>query len=111
MKKYILLIAVLSFPVLVGCGGGVKEEAIQVKPIDPMDQVKQTLDRYAKGEPITSEVTSFDYMVNQLREKDAAKADILQKGLDELKDPKKTTKAQLPGKAKDLMSKLGLKPS
>jgi outer membrane murein-binding lipoprotein Lpp len=106
MKKLVVLAIVLGCAAILGCGSRVKEETIQVKPIDPMDQVKQTLERYAKGEPMTSEVTSFDYMVNQLKEKDPAKADILAKGLEDLK---KAPKGQLAGKAKELMTKLGIK--
>ncbi len=90
-----------------GCsGGGVKEELIEVKPIDPMVQVKSTLSNYAKGKPLTSEVTGFDSMVAEVRKTDAAKADILKAGLDDLK----ATKGSPAAKAKELMKKLGLDP-
>jgi len=87
-----------------GCGGAVKEETIEVKPQDPMLQVKNTLSNYAKGQPVTSEVTSYDYMVNEVRKVDPAKADILKAGLDDIK-----AKPKNPGpRAKELMKKLGI---
>ena len=89
-----------------GCSVGVKEELIEVKPIDPMVQVKSTLSNYAKGMPLASEVTSYDYMVAEVRKTDAAKADLLKAGLDELK----ATKGSPAAKAKELMKKLGLDP-
>ncbi|MBX3400994.1 MAG: hypothetical protein KF873_19855 [Gemmataceae bacterium] len=87
-----------------GCGGGPKEEMIPVKPIDPMAQVKSTLQNYAKGQPLGSEVTSYEYMVNELQKADPAKAEILKAGLDELQKVKGSPAA----KAKELMKKLGI---
>jgi hypothetical protein len=90
---------------IAGCGPGrVKEENIEIPPQDPMIQVKTTLDRYAAGQPVTSEVTSFDYMVEEVRKVDPAKADILKAGLDDIKK----TKGSPAAKAKELIRKLGL---
>jgi hypothetical protein len=89
----------------VGCGGGgVKEQTIEIKKSDAMLQVKATLDNYARGQPIASEVTSFDYMVEEVRKVDPAKADILRAGLDDIK----TTKGSPAAKARALLKKLGL---
>ena len=41
----------------VGCGGGAKEESIPIKSTDPMAQVTSTLQAYARGQPLGSEVT------------------------------------------------------
>jgi hypothetical protein len=92
------------FIAAVGCCGGPKEESIPVKAVDPMVQVTSTLQNYAKGQPLGSEVTSYEYMVNEVRKVDAAKADILKAGLDELQKVKGSPAA----KAKELMKKLGI---
>src|SRR5262245_36120373 len=89
----------------VGCGGGrVKEETITVQNVDPMAQVRATLMNYVNGMPLASEVTSFDYMVEEVRQVDPAKADMLTAGLDDLKNTKGSTAA----KARALLKKLGL---
>ncbi len=97
----------LLFPMVLfalGCGGGPKEESIPIKPIDPMAQVKSTLQNYAKGQALGSEVTSYEYMVTELQKVDPAKAEILKAGLDELQKVKGSPAA----KAKELMKKLGI---
>ena len=81
-----------------------RSETIAVKAGGPMDQIQATLGRYAKGQPMASEASNFDIMVSNLRKTDAAKADILKAGFDDLK----TTKGSLVPKAKELMKKLGL---
>ncbi|QEL14726.1 hypothetical protein [Limnoglobus roseus] len=97
-----LLAVLVTLAGAVGCGGP-KEESISVK-VDPMVQVKSTLERYANGQPLGSEVTSYDYMVNEVRKVDAAKADILKAGLEDIQK----TKGSPAAKAKDLMKKLNL---
>ncbi|MBW3599622.1 MAG: hypothetical protein KY475_20410 [Planctomycetes bacterium] len=42
---------------------------------------RAVLQRYAEGQPRGSEVTSFPYMVEQVRASDPARADILEQGL------------------------------
>ncbi len=106
MTAFRNLTAVLLVAGLVGCAGGVKEESIEVKPTDPMMQVRSTLQNYVNGMPLTSEVTGYDLMVAEVRKTDAAKADILKAGLDDLK----ATKGSPAAKAKELMKKLGLDP-
>jgi len=92
----------------IGCGGGpVQEEIIEVKNNDPLRQVKQTLMNYVKGQPLTSEVASFDYMIEDVKKVDPAKAAILKVGLDDIK----TTKGSPAAKAKALLKKLGLDES
>ncbi len=87
----------------IGCGNSAKEESIPVK-VDPMLQVSSTLQRYAAGSPLGSEVTSYEYMVNEVRKVDAEKADILKAGLDDIQKVKGSPAA----KAKELLKKLGL---
>ena len=99
------LVLVLALLTVIGCGGGPKEEAIPIKPAtDPMVQVKSTLQNYVKGQPLGSEVTSYEFMVNEVQKVDPAKAEILKAGLDELQKVKGSPAA----KAKELMKKLGI---
>ena len=95
-----LLLAVL----VTGCGPRIKEELINVPESDPMDRVKATLQNYAKGQPLTSEVSGFDAMVEEVRKVHPTKADAVKKGLDEIKAVKGSPKA----KATELLKKLGL---
>ncbi|MFO1040474.1 MAG: hypothetical protein U0941_01735 [Planctomycetaceae bacterium] len=90
---------------VIGCGhGGVKEETIQVKAAnDPLHTPKSILQRYAEGQAFGSEVSSFPAMVESVRKVDKERADILEKGLDELQ---KASEAERPAKAKELLSKL-----
>lgn len=99
-----LLLGVLLAGLAAGCGGGVKEETIPIRKQDPMTQVKAVLQNYARGQPLASEVTSYDYMIEEVRKVDPAKAEILKTGFDELKKVKGSPAA----KAKELLKKLGL---
>ena len=86
-----------------GCGGAVKEEQIQVKAAaDPLANAKTALQRYADGQPLGSEVTTFDFMVEELKKVDPAKADILKAGLDGIK----ATPQGAAAKAKETLGKL-----
>lgn len=100
LSKIVFCLAVIA---LAGCGGGVKEEVIEVKT-SQLTQIKDTLDRYAKGQPVMSEVTSFPYLVSEMKQVDPAKALILEKGLAEIE--KNPTQAK--AKATELLQQLGL---
>lgn len=91
---------------MAGCG--VREEAIKIVNHNPLEQVKSTLQNYVNGQALTSEVTSFEYMVNEVRKSSPEKADILKVGLDDLKT---ASGAALKSKAKALMTKLGIEVS
>lgn len=90
---------------IVGCGhGGVKEEKIQVKSTnDPLHVPKSILQRYADGQPFGSEVSSFPAMVETVRKVDKERAEILEKGLEDLQ---KSSEGERPAKAKELLAKL-----
>jgi hypothetical protein len=106
-RSWLILSGACLAVMATGCGpgGGAKEETIAVKqPIDPMNQVKATLDNYVKGQPLGSEVTSYPYLVNEVRKSDPAKADILEKGFADLQKSKDKPAA----KAKELLKQLGL---
>jgi hypothetical protein len=89
-----------------GCGGGgsVKEEQIEVKASnDPLSQPRAVLQRYADGQPLSSEVTMFPGMVAEVRKTDPTRADVLEQGL---ADIQKAAPGARPKLAKDLLDKL-----
>jgi len=98
-----VLVGLALAALALGCGSG-KDENIPVKAPDPMLQVKSTLQNYVKGQPLASEVTSYDYMIGEVRKSSPEKAEVLKAGLDDLK----TTKGSPATKAKALLQKLGL---
>lgn len=89
---------------LAGCGqkDTPKIETFQAPQVDPLVEVRTILTNYANGMPVTSEAESFPELVARVREKDPAKADLLEKGLSEIKaQPQKAA-----SKAKELLQKL-----
>jgi hypothetical protein len=98
-----LLLSLAVIAGVVGCSP-VKEEQITVKPqADALAPARSLLESYANGQPMTSEVTQFPKMVEDVRAVDPAKADILQKGLEDLQ---KSAPNARPAKARDLLKKL-----
>jgi len=96
------MLAVTTF----GCGPSGSQKPMDIKvpaQNDALAQPISLLERYAAGQPMTSEVTSFPAMVEALRKTDSAKADILQAGLDELQ---KAPPGARPAKAKEILGKL-----
>ena len=88
-----------------GCGGGVGEKSYEKKQDPPLEQAKVILQRYADGQPMTSEVSNFPTIVEEVRKTDPAKADILQKGFDDLQKHKNEP-SHLKEKSKELLKKL-----
>jgi len=87
-----------------GCGSAVKEEQIEIKTAnDPLFQPRSILQRYADGQALGSEVTSFPKMVEDVRATDPARADVLEKGLQELQQADPSAR---PAKAKTLLEQL-----
>lgn len=100
------LLAGLVLTVLAtGCGDERrKEEQIDVKTAnDPLHAPRSILQRYAAGQPLGSEATSFPHMVEEVRKVDPNRAAILEKGLEEIQ---KAAPAARRGKAKELLAKL-----
>jgi hypothetical protein len=89
---------------LAGCGmsGTPKVETVTAPAPDPIARVKTMLTNYANGAPVTSEASSFDQLAAQVKEKDAAKGEIVEKGLQDIKAHPNAAKA----KATDLLKKL-----
>jgi hypothetical protein len=79
-------LAVASCAGFVGCQSGTpKVETYAPAADDPLAEAKATLTNYANGMPVTSEAESFPDLVKRVKEKDAAKGDLLEKGLNEIK--------------------------
>lgn len=95
--------------VCVGCGppGRVQEQTIEVKPQADLEQAKQYLNNYAKGQPLGSEVTSFPGIVERVRASDPTRGEILEKGFADLQKPKANTTA----KAKEILAQLAPRPN
>lgn len=69
--------------VAVGCGDGkapVKTYTM-AKAADPLEEVRALLTRYAAGQPVGSEVTSYDDLVARVRAQDIDRADAVDEGL------------------------------
>lgn len=99
-----LLIGLALLVFAAGCGQHPREAQIEVKGSnDPLAAPRSLLQRYAQGQPITSEVTSFPHMVESVRKVDPRRADILEKGLEELQ---KAPPASRPARAKELLGKI-----
>lgn len=104
MIRFVPLVAVVFlFAGSAGCGP--HQETIAVVRQDPLSEVRATLQNYVDGRPLTSEVTTFDGLVNEVRKVMPEKADILAAGLAELRD---SSGGQLRTKALSLMQKLEL---
>jgi hypothetical protein len=100
MKRLFLLCAMF---VVLGCSP-VRVEQIEVKASnDPLHEPRQILERYASGQALGSEVTSFPKLVDDVRKVDATRADVLDKGLNDLQ---KASPAARPALAKTLLAKL-----
>ena len=88
----------------IGCDRRPKEAVIEIKPSnDPLAAARRVLQRYADGQPLASEVTSFPRMVEEVRKVDPVNADILETGLAEIQ---KASPAALRAKARELLAKL-----
>jgi hypothetical protein len=102
MFRTLVCLGCFSMLALVGCDSNPKEKEIKIQ-VDATGEAKAILKRYAAGSKPGSEVTGFKNVVAEVRKVDAAKADILEKGLDEIeKNP-----ANAKTKATELLKQLG----
>ena len=103
-RRYCFCIGLALAAATLGCGQTVKEKQIEVKAAtDPLLTPRSILQRYADGQALGSEVTSFQYLVETLRKADPAKAEILEKGLEEIQKAAPEARAK---QAKELLQKL-----
>ena len=107
IRRCFLIVGIAWAATILGCGSSVKEEQIQVKKAPSAEgglaQATTLLERYAKGQPMTSEAASFPGMVERVRKEDSAKADILEAGLADLQKAPPGARA---AKAKAILDKL-----
>jgi hypothetical protein len=98
------MLAAVACGGVIGCSGGEtpKVEKVEAPVADPLVEAKAILNNYANGMPVTSEAESFPELVSRVKEKDAAKGAILEKGLAEIK----TNPASAKAKATDLLKQL-----
>ena len=89
---------------LTGCAqsGTPKVEVVKAPEADPIAQVKAMLTNYANGQPVTSEAEEFGPLAERVKAKDAAKGELVAKGLNEIK----ANPASAQSKAKELLKKL-----
>jgi hypothetical protein len=86
-----------------GCNSGTpKIETVQAPAPDPVARVRTILTNYANGMPVTSEAESFADLAAQVKAKDAAKGEIVEKGLADIK----ANPASAKSKAAELLKKL-----
>jgi hypothetical protein len=104
----LLAVALTAAVLLAGCGpdGKVKQEDITIPNDTPLKRATNLLESYAKGQPLGSEVSTYDKLVTELKAVDAQRGEILEKGLEELKKTKGPATA---AKAKEILAKLAPK--
>jgi len=100
MKRLVFLGA--TFLVL-GCSPVRVEKIDVVATNDPLHEPRQILERYASGQPLGSEVTSYPKLVDDVRKVDAVRAEVLDKGLNDLQ---KASASARPALARGLLAKL-----
>lgn len=92
------------FTVTTGCGGGAEEKTIAVSAAnDPLHEPRMLLQKYAEGQQMGSEATSFEYMVNQVKAVDPKRAEVLRLGFEDLKS---AAPAARKAKAKTLLEQI-----
>lgn len=70
-----------------------------------IDRIGELARRYANGEPMGSEVTSFEEMLKKVREADPTNGELLARGLDSIQKSEPRRRAEI---AKELLRKLPL---
>jgi len=100
----VAFVATFSGVAFVGCGqsGTPKVEKVQAPAEDPLAEAKAMLTNYANGAPVTSEAEDFPRLVAKVKEKDAHKGDVLEKGFSDIK----AHPADAQSKAKELLRQL-----
>jgi len=104
VPNVVFMLLLLSGPSVLfsGCNPATKNDVMyELKP-DPLKDAQTLVERYAAGQPVGSEMTSYASLIEQLKKVDATKGDLLEKGLSEIeKSPASAQKI-----AKDLREQL-----
>jgi hypothetical protein len=88
MMRSILAAALLAAACtgFAGCDTGTPQvKTVDLPEMNPLDEAKNILTNYSNGSPMTSEAAGFPDLIKRAKEKDAAKGEILEKGLNEIK--------------------------
>lgn len=102
MRTAFLLAGIFLFST-VGCENKPVEKDIQIEiKGGPLEKAKALVKRYADGQPMSSEASTFPGLVEELKAANPAKGAILEKGLEDLQK----NKGSLKSAAKELLSKL-----
>ncbi|MBX9679132.1 MAG: hypothetical protein K2X38_10250 [Gemmataceae bacterium] len=67
-----------------GCPSGPKEEQIAIKSNNAVQQAKDLLQNYAKGQPLGSEASNFNRIAADAVKEDPAKGAIVEKALKDI---------------------------
>jgi hypothetical protein len=103
MRHFLFAAACIALLVAPGCNRGTPTvETYQAPPSDPIAEAKRILTNYAKGRPVTSEAESFPDLAKRVKEKDPAKGELLDKGLQAIKANPASARA----KATELLKQL-----
>ena len=106
MQRFLVLICIAALAAcgVSGCGQSQtpKIETFQVPAPDPLARAKTILTNYSNGMPVTSEAESFADIASQVKAKDAAKGEILEKGFTAIKANPSSAKS----KATELLKQL-----
>jgi hypothetical protein len=76
-------IVLVAVGMLVGCGRSAPP--VQVQPQSGLERARTILKDYAEGAPMGSEAATFEEIVAEVRQSDPQKADLLEKGLTDLR--------------------------
>jgi hypothetical protein len=98
-----LIVASLGLASLAGCGGP-SDSAVNVTPPASTEQLKAALNDVAQSGQLGSGGMVIEQEIEAIRATDAAKADALKKGYDELKAAASPDAAK--AKAQEMISKL-----
>ena len=102
-RRQFIVACIAALAVPLGCNRGTpRVESVQAPAPDPIAEAKAILTNYAKGMPVTSEAESFPDLAKRVKEKDAAKGELLDKGLQAIKANPASARA----KATELLKKL-----
>ena len=92
----LIVAATCAAPGFFGCAqsGTPKVETVQAPVADTIAEAKAILRNYSNGMPVTSEASSIPDLIARVIEKDAAKGELLDKALNEIKANPASAKAK-----------------
>jgi len=104
MRAIAIVMGIAFFGGLAGCAqsGTPKVETVKAPEADPIAEIRAMLTNYSNGQPVTSEAESFSDLAARVKAKDAAKGEVIEKGLAEIK----ANPASAQSKARELLKKL-----